>query len=139
MKRGDTVTDSSPRPGAEPSLGQLVGRMTETMSTLVRDEIQLAQTQLTEKGKALGTGGALFAVAAVFGLFGLGWLLHAGYLALAIVLQAWAAALIVAVFVLVVAAIAALVGKSLMQKAPAPQTKENIQRDIAALKEGVGS
>ena len=76
------MTETTPRPGGEPSLGQLVGRMTETMSTLVRDEIQLAQAQLAEKGKAVGAGAALLAVAGVFGLFGLGWLLHALYLAL---------------------------------------------------------
>jgi hypothetical protein len=113
--------------------------MTETVSALVRDEIQLAQVQLTEKAKALGTGGALFAVAGLFGLFGLGWLLHAAYLGLAGVLPDWAAALIVAGSVLLIAAIAALVGKKLMDKAPAPETKENIQKDIDAIKAGVGS
>jgi len=109
------------------------------MSTLVRDEIQLAQAQLTEKGKSVGTGAGLFAGAAVFALFGLGWLLHTGYLALALSLPAWAAALIVAVFVLIVATTLALIGRHVLQNAPSPQTKENIQRDIAALKEGVGS
>ncbi len=131
------MAETSPRPEGEPSLGQLVGKMTETVSALVRDEIQLAQTQLTEKGKALGTGGALFAVAGLFGLFGLGWLLHAAFLALALVVPGWAAALIVAGGVLLIAAIAALVGKALMNKAPAPKTKENIQADIEALKAGV--
>lgn len=133
----DTVTDTTPRPGGEPSLGQLVGRMTESMSTLVRDEIQLAQVQLAEKGKAVGSGAALLAVAGVFGLFGLGWLLHAGYLALALALPGWAAALIVAGAVLLIAAIAALVGKTLLQKGPTPQPKESIQRDIDAFKAGV--
>jgi uncharacterized membrane protein YqjE len=131
------VAETSPRPEGEPSLGQLVGKMTETVSALVRDEIQLAQTQLAEKGKALGTGGALFAVAGLFALFGLGWLLHAAFLALALVVPGWAAALIVAGGVLLIAAVAALVGKALMDKAPAPQTKENIQADIEALKAGV--
>lgn len=134
----DTVTETSPRPGGEPSLGQLVGRMTETMSALVRDEIQLAQAQLTEKGKAVGSGGALLAVAGVFALFGLGWLLHAAYLALALALPGWAAALIVAGAVLLIAAIAALIGKTMLQKGPTPQPKESIQRDIEAFKAGVG-
>lgn len=133
------MSDPSPRPGQEPSLGQLVGRMTETMSTLVRDEIQLAQAQLTEKGKSVGTGAGMLAGAAVFGLFGLGWLLHTAYLALALALAGWAAALIVAVVVLIVAGVLALVGKNMLQNAPAMEAKENIQRDIAALKEGVGS
>lgn len=133
------MTENPPHPTDEPSLGQLVGKVTETVSTLVRDEIQLAQAQLTEKGKALGAGGAAFAGAGVFALFGLGWLLHAAYLALALVLAGWAAALIVGAVVLLIAAIAAFVGKTLMSKAPAPQTKENIQRDIDAIKAGVSS
>jgi Putative Actinobacterial Holin-X, holin superfamily III len=113
--------------------------MTETMSTLVRDEIQLAQAQFAEKGKSLGAAVAMFATAGVFALFGLGWLLHAGYLALALVLPGWAAALIVAGFVLLVAAIAALVGKKFKDAAPSPETKQNLQRDIDAFKAGVSS
>lgn len=131
------MTETTPRPGGEPSLGQLVGRMTETMSTLVRDEIQLAQAQLAEKGKAVRAGAALLAVAGVFGLFGLGWLLHALYLGLDLALPGWAAALIVAGVVLVVAAVAALVGKTMLSKGPTPQPKESIQRDIDAFKAGV--
>lgn len=133
------MTDSSPRPGGEATLGQLVGRMTETMSTLVRDEIQLAQVQIAEKGKALGTGAGMFAGAGLFALFGLGWLLHAAYLGLAHALPDWASALIVAGAVLLIAAIAALVGKSMIDKAPAPQTKENLQADVEAIKAGVSS
>lgn len=133
------MTDSSPRPGGEPTLGQLVSKMTETMSALVRDEIQLAQTQITAKGKALGAGGGLFAAAGLFALFGLGWLLHAGYLALAHALPDWASALIVAAVVLLIAAVAAFVGKSLIDKAPNPQIEENIQQDIDAIKAGIPS
>lgn len=139
VKGWHTVTEtSSPRTKEDqPTLGQLVSKLTETISSLVRDEIQLAQAQLTEKGKALGAAGAMFAVAGLFGLFGLGWLLHAAYLALAGVLPDWAAALIVAGSVLVIAAVAALVGKAFVDRAPAPETKENVQRDIEALKAGV--
>lgn len=120
-------------------MGQLVGKMTETMSTLVRDEIQLAQAQLTEKGKSLGTGGGLLAGAGVFGLFGFGWLLHTAYLALALALPEWASALIVAVFVLIVAAILGLVGRKMLKEAPSPQTKQNLQRDLDAFKAGISS
>lgn len=133
------MTETPSRSGPEPSLGQLVGKMTETVSSLVRDEIQLVQTQLTEKGKALGAGGAMFAAAGVFALFGLGWLLHAGFLGLTELLQPWAAALVLGGAVLVVAGLLALVGKSLIGRAPAPQTKENLAKDIEAIKEGVQS
>lgn len=121
------------------SVGQLVGKLTENLSHLVRDELQLAQAQIAEKGKALGSGVGAFAGAALFGLFGFGWLLVGGFLALSRVLPPWAAALIVGGVLLLIAGIAALVGKSLMKNAPAPQTKQNIQKDIEALKQGVKS
>ncbi|MFV0252504.1 MAG: phage holin family protein [Beutenbergiaceae bacterium] len=133
------MTDLPSRPGSEPSLGQLVGKMTETVSSLVRDEIQLAQAQLAEKGKAVGTGAAMFAVAGVLGLFGLGWLLHTAFLAISLALPSWAAALIVAVMVLAIAAAAALIGKKMIDNAPNPQTKENLQRDLDAIKAGVST
>ncbi|MFV0427752.1 MAG: phage holin family protein [Beutenbergiaceae bacterium] len=133
------MTDLPSRPGSEPSLGQLVGKMTETVSALVRDEIQLAQAQVAEKGKAMGGGVAMFVGAGVCGLFGLGWLLHTAYLALSLAVSPWIAALIVAVVVLLIAAAAALLGKRMIANAPSPQTKENIQRDLDAIKAGMSS
>ncbi|WP_163543619.1 phage holin family protein [Occultella kanbiaonis] len=134
------VDSRTPPPGAsEPSIGQLVGKLTENFSTLVRDELQLAQAQLAEKGKAFGVTGALFAVAGVFALFGLGWLLTAAMFGLATALPYWAAALIVAGVVLLIAAIAGLAGRAALKSAPSPQTKENVMKDIEAIKAGVKS
>lgn len=137
----DTSSSIPPRPvpGGEPSVGQLFGRLTESLSTLIRDEIQLAQAQLTDKGKKLGAAGALLGVAAVFGLFGFGWILTAVMFALANVLPYWASALILAVLLLTVAAVAALLGKKMIDKGtpPMPDTVENVKKDIAALKQGV--
>ena len=126
---------------AEPTVGQLFGKVTESISKLVRDELQLAQAQIADKGKALGVGGAFFGVAAVFGLFGFGWLLTAAMFGLAEVLPFWASALIVGVVLLVIAAIAGLIGKMKVGKGtpPTPETVQNVKKDIAALKQGVKS
>lgn len=130
-------SDSARDPKDTPSVGALLSKVTENISSLVRDEIQLAQTQLSEKGKAMGVGIGLFAGAAVFGLFGLGWLLTAAMFGLASVLPYWAAALIVAGGVLLVAGILALIGKSTLSKAPSPEPGENIKKDVEAVKQGV--
>lgn len=122
---------------AEPSIGALVGRLTDSLSKLLRDELQLLQAQIAEKGKSVGVGAGLFAGAAVFGLFGLGWLLTAAMLALATVLPYWAAALIVAGAVLVITAILALVGKTMLQRGQTPQPKESVMKDVEAIKQGV--
>lgn len=125
--------------GATPSVGALLAKVTENISSLVRDEIQLVQTQMKEKGKAMGLGIGLFAGAGVFGLFMFGWLLTAGMLALATVMPYWAASLIVAGVLLMIAVILALIGKSALSKAPSPQTGENIKKDVEAVKQGVKS
>lgn len=130
------TTGSTPRE-AEPSIGALVGRLTDSLSRLLRDELQLLQAQIAEKGKSVGVGAGLFAGAAVFGLFGLGWLLTAAMLGLATVLPYWAAALIVAGAVLVITAILALVGKTMLQRGKTPQPKESVMKDVEAIKQGV--
>ena len=48
----------------EPTIGRLVADTTTDLSALVRDEIQLAKTELKFSVKAGGTGSALFAAAA---------------------------------------------------------------------------
>jgi uncharacterized membrane protein YqjE len=63
------------------STSELVGQAAAQISTLVRDELALAKTELAEKGKRAGLGGGLFGGAAVLALYGLGLLL-----ALAVVL-----------------------------------------------------
>ncbi|MGC0249100.1 phage holin family protein [Pseudactinotalea sp. Z1748] len=125
--------------GETPSVGALLAKVTENISALVRDEIELVQTQLTEKGKAMGLGIGLFVGAGVFGLFMLGWLLTAGMFGLATVMPYWAASLIVAGVLLVVVVILALLGKSALSKAPSPHTGENIKKDVEAVKQGVKS
>ena len=67
------------------------------MSTLVRDEMRLAQAEMTQKGKKAGLGIGLFSVAGLLAFFGLAVLITTAILALALVLPAWLAALIVTV------------------------------------------
>jgi len=122
-----------------PSIGTLLGKVTEDFSALIRDEIQLAQAQFAAKGKAMGMGAGMFAGAAVFGLFAFGWLLTAGMFGLATVMPFWAASLIVAGVLLVITLILALIGRSKLKGAPSPTTGENIKKDVEAVKQGVKS
>nr|WP_207781971.1 phage holin family protein [Phytoactinopolyspora limicola] len=119
------------------STSQLVADAAEQSSRLVRDEIRLALAEMREKPKSVGIGLGLFGTAGLFALYGVGVLIAAGILALALVLPAWAAALIVAVVLFVAAGIAGLVGRRAAQRArPVPeQAVENVQRDIEELRE----
>jgi hypothetical protein len=133
---GATSTDTSP-PAADASLGTLVSSLSQQISTLVRDEMRLAQAEVTEKGKKAGLGLGLFSAAGLLAFFGAGTLIACAVLALALVMDAWLAALIVAVVLFVAAAVAAMMGKSKVQEAGPPKPEEamrGIKEDVATLK-----
>jgi len=130
------MDDSATRTTDEP-IGVLVHRLSEQIPELVRSELRLAQAEMTEKGKRAGIGVGLFSAAGLLGLFGLATLIATAILALALVLPAWAAALIVAVVLFLVAGLVALGGKKEVQQAtpPAPERAiAGVQEDVATIK-----
>ena len=63
--------------GADKSLGDVVTEVTEKASLLVREEIELAKAEVTEKVTKLGKGAGALAAAGVLAVFALIFLLHA--------------------------------------------------------------
>ncbi|MGY2004112.1 phage holin family protein [Blastococcus sp. SYSU DS1024] len=126
---------------AEPenaSTGELIGRLTEQISRLVRDEARLAQVEMTQKAKRLGVGAGLFGAAGLVAFFGLAALITTAILALALLMPAWLAALIVTLVLFAIAGVLALVGKKDVQKGSPPVPTEaisSVQTDIATVKE----
>ena len=59
-------------------LGQAIQDVTEKLSLLVREEVELAKTEVTEKASKLIKGAVVGIVAGIFAVFGLIYLLHAG-------------------------------------------------------------
>lgn len=125
-------------PTDDASAGQLVAQLTEDVATLVRDEVELAKRDLVTAGKRVGIGAGLFGIAGVVVWFGIATLVAAAVLGLATVLDAWLAALVVAAGLFVIAGIAALVGRSSVQKAPEPPRArvESVKADLAAARPG---
>ena len=122
------------------STGELIGQLSEQLTRLVRDEVRLAQAEVTQKAKKLGVGIGLFGGAGVVALLGVGALVTAAILALALVLPGWAAGLIVAVVLLLVAGGLALLGKKDVQQAAPPlptDTLASLQADIDTVKQGI--
>ena len=72
------MTSDGPRPptGAEKSVGDIVGEVSQKASLLVREEVELAKAELTVKAKRLGGGAAAAAVAGVFAFLALIFFLH---------------------------------------------------------------
>jgi Flp pilus assembly protein TadB len=132
----DLMTVQS-RPAGDASVAELMGQLSTQTSRLVRDEIRLAQKEFQESARHAGIGAGLFSIAGLVALFGAATLVAAAVAALALVLPVWAAALIVAAVLFVVAGIAALVGRRQAREVTpaAPRTVETVKDDLAALKD----
>jgi uncharacterized membrane protein YqjE len=116
------------------ALADLMRDLSQQSTELIRQEIALAKAELRQKGKAAGIGAGMFGAAGLIALFAVGALTACLILALATAMDAWLAALIVAVVYLAAAGVAALLGKGKVQEAtpPAPEqaiesTKEDVQ------------
>jgi uncharacterized membrane protein YqjE len=129
-------TDARERP-----LGELVKDLAGQTSTLVRQEIELAQAELTSKGKLTGRGAGMLAGAAIAGLLAMIALTAGLIAALDTGLPLWLAALIVMLLWGVVAAVLATRGRKELQQAtpPVPQTVETVKEDIQWAKTQTGS
>lgn len=138
---GDPSPSGAHGPSAhEPSAGELVSRLTNQVSALVRSEIALATTELKRKGVAAGVGIGVAAVGAVLALYGGGALVATLVLALATALDAWLAALIVGVVLLALAGALVAVGVSRVKKAvpPVPEKAlDSAKRDVETVKESL--
>jgi uncharacterized membrane protein YqjE len=113
--------------------GELVKQLSEQTSTLVRQEIELAKTELTEKGRTAGKAAGMLGGAGVAGLLALGALTAFLILLLAEAMDAWVAALIVTVVYAVVAGILALTGRERVREGMPPtpeQTVESVKEDV---------
>jgi uncharacterized membrane protein YqjE len=118
-------------------IGELVKDLSGQVSTLARQEVELAKAELAEKGKKAGVGAGMFGGAAVAALLMLGSLTTLLILALATALPAWLAALLVTLLWGAVAAGLALVGRDRMKEMGKPvpeQTVETVKEDVQWLK-----
>ena len=126
------TNDSDPRL-REQSMGELFKELSNELSTLVRQELKLAQVEMTEKGKRAGLGAGMFGGAGLIGLFALATLTVCAIGALAEAMDVWLAALIVTVVYLVAAGVLALTGRKHVSQAAPPvpeQTVETVKEDV---------
>jgi uncharacterized membrane protein YqjE len=108
------------------SVGEMVFDVSERVSTLVREEIELAKTEVSEKVSKLVRGSVVGIAAGVFAFLGLIMLMHAfAWLLNELFFEdaVWAGFLIEAVLFFVVAAVAGLLAYRAVQ-AGAPPTPE---------------
>jgi MFS family permease len=129
-----------PTPPRKRSVFSLIADVPTLVTDLVHREIDLIKTEMITKLKALGAGVGILVGALVVLGFMVGVLLTAAILALSLVLPGWAAALIVAGALLIIAAILALIGYRILKPGIPPIPSESIdslKRDYRAIK-GIG-
>jgi hypothetical protein len=115
------------------SMGELFKQLSDELSTLVRQELRLAQAEMTEKGKKAGIGIGMFGSAGVVSFLALQALTACIVALLATAMDVWIAALIITVVYAAVAAVLAVSGKKQAAEATPPvpeQTAETLKEDV---------
>jgi uncharacterized membrane protein YqjE len=128
-----TVVRDAERDLREESMGALFKQLSDELSTLVRQELRLAQAEMTEKGKKAGVGIGMFGGAGVITFLALQALTACVIALLATAMDVWIAALIVTAIYAAGAAVLALTGKKQVSEVtpPAPeQTIDTLKEDV---------
>jgi hypothetical protein len=115
------------------STGELLKQLSDHTTTLVKQEIDLAKAELSEKGKKAGKGAGMFGGAGLLGVFAFAALTTCIIAALESPLNLWLAALIVAIVYAAVAGVLALQGRKKVQEAGPPvpeQATESVKEDV---------
>ena len=132
-----TPTTEAGRPDVDgTSVGQLIGEVTKDLSTLMRQELELAKVEMKAEAKKAGQGAGMFGAAGLAGFMVLMFLSIALWWALShLVGHSWSA-LIVAVIWGVIGAVAFVMGKKKFQQVnPKPErTVETLSQVPGALK-----
>ena len=121
-------------------LGQAIQDVTDKASLLVREEIELAKTEVIEKVTKLIKGAVVGIVAGIFAVFGLVYLLHAASWALWQLIGGsddfWIGFLIVAVVLFLLGALAGFIAARFVKRG-APPTPQMAIEEGKLIKETV--
>jgi uncharacterized membrane protein YqjE len=130
--------DAAGRAAQERSTGDLVKAVTEQVSVLMRDELKLAQLEVTGKARQAGKGMGMMGGGALIALYGVARLIACVIIAISHSLQAWLSALIIGVALLVVAAIVTAIGRNKMRQGTPPmptEAVESVKTDVQEVRE----
>jgi Putative Actinobacterial Holin-X, holin superfamily III len=106
---------------AELAVGDIIKGISDDVKLLVRDEVELAKSELVPSAKRAGTGGGLLGAAGYFAICALSILYFAAAFGLvALGLSPWLAFLIVGVVLMLIAAILGGIGFMIVRKITGP-------------------
>lgn len=118
-------------------LFRLIADVPALIVQLFRDELESLKLELTKKVKGVAIGAALIAVAATLAFLMLIMLLIAAVFALALVVPTWAAALIVAGVLLLLAVVFSLIAMTQFKRGDPGKVAESVKKDVNTIK-GIG-
>ena len=114
------------------SLGELFSDLSQQAGMLVREEVELAKTELTHSAKQAGKGGAFIAAGAVLGFAGLLSFIALCIILLALAVKLWISALVITALVISGAMILVQMGLAeIKRKDLAPKhTMQTLKEDV---------
>jgi uncharacterized membrane protein YqjE len=121
---------ASPKKGADKQLGEIVAEVSEKASLLVRQEVELAKAEVTDKLAKLGRGAAGALAASVFLIFGVTMFFHFAAWFINDLFDwssVWPGYGIVALFLFLLAAIAGLLAVRFFKKGSPPMPEMAIE------------
>jgi hypothetical protein len=129
------VPTPSEEKASRTSLGELLGEVTRDLSTLMRQEIELAKAELTQSAKQTGKGAGLLSGAGYAALMAIFFLSVALWWGLGHLIDNGWSAVVVAVIWGIIGLILYSMGKKEMKKVKgAPRTVDSIKQVPEALK-----
>lgn len=117
----------------ERPIGEVARDLTRDLSLLVRQEVELAKSEMAQKGRTAAPGLGMLGGAGLVGLMAAGAITAFAILVIAIFLPEWASALIVGAVLAAAAYVLAMRGKERVEQAGSPmpeQTIETVKEDV---------
>ncbi|MEU2615662.1 phage holin family protein [Micromonospora sp. NPDC007271] len=127
---------SAPEKERTQSVGELLGDVTRDVSTLFRQEIELAKAELREEASQAGKAGGMFGGAALAGFLTVLFVSYAVWWGLSDVMdQSWAALIVAGVWAIIAAILLAIGRTKLRQlRAVLPRTQQTARQMPDALR-----
>jgi len=125
---------------ADGSVGSLVAQLSEQVSRLVRDELELAELEAKHRGKRLGASFGALGAAGGLAFFGACCFATGAILALAMIMRPWAAALLVGAGFMIVSGMVGtpgLLGMRFGSRGIGKESVQSLKADVAAVRGAV--
>ena len=112
------------------SIADVLGDIVDNLQGIIRAEVRLAKAELREETTRAKRGLLLLVVAGLIGSLALAFFLLAAVYGLAMVIPAWAAALVVAASAAIIAGVTVSVGLKSFRDLGLPKTTATIQETV---------